>query len=402
MNYRITAMLASAAALAIGAGQAFAQEQTTAAPAAAPAAAAAPPALAPSLTAPLTANPSPMAVDLGPLGNKVYITGVVSGLAFAQSNHVSGDVKGSADLSNAQIFINKADGQFQYFIDVGAYSFPALGTLPYTRATATPGATYDFLPMAYVKWAPTANFSIQAGKLATLIGAEYAFTFQNSNIERGLLWGVQPITSQGVQVNYTTGPVTFNVAVTDGYYSHELTTVSGAATWVASPTDTLIVQAQGNTRKSDRTSGTTLPVYNNSTLVDAMWTHTMGAWSFTPNFQYTTTPAYPIAGYIKDTSTWGAGLLTNYTFDAKGPLAGVSLPARFEYIEQSDGAGSASPLFGPGSAAYSLTLTPTYTFGRYFVRGEVSYVDITKGSGYGEFGDKKDQVRGLLELGVMF
>ena len=413
MNHRITALFATVAALTFSAGAALAEDQAPApaAPAAAPAPAAAapappaPPSLAPSMTAPLAQNSTPMSVDLGPLGSKVYITGAVSGLAYTQSNHVAGDQSSWGDLSNAQIFINKVDGEFQYFVDVGAYSLPALGTLPYVKATTTTTNTYDVLPMAFIKYAPAAlpGFSIQAGKLPTLIGDEYMFTIQNSNIERGLLWGVEPLVSRGVQVNYSSGPVTVNVAWTDGYYSNDYNTVSGALTYVINPTDTVIIQGEGNTSKSSRISATTLPIYNNSQLYDLLWTHTMGPWSFTPYFQYTHAPAYAAAGWTKDTDTWGGALLATYTFDAKSSLSGVSLPFRFEYIAQSNGAGVGVPLFGPGSNAWSFTLTPTYTINRWFVRGEVSYVGLGGGgAGYGEDGTKKDQVRGLLELGVLF
>src|ERR1700748_2330330 len=120
MNPRITALLATAAALTFSAGAALADDQAPApaapAPAAAaPAAPAAPmpmaPTLQPAMTAPLSQNSMPLTLDLGPLGNKVYITGAVSGIGYVQSNHVSGDHDGFGDLSNAQIFINKSEGQ---------------------------------------------------------------------------------------------------------------------------------------------------------------------------------------------------------------------------------------------------------------------------------------------------
>ena len=63
MNHRITALLATAAALTFSAGAALADDQAPApaAPAAAPAAPAAPmpPSLQPSMTAPLAQNPMP-------------------------------------------------------------------------------------------------------------------------------------------------------------------------------------------------------------------------------------------------------------------------------------------------------------------------------------------------------
>jgi hypothetical protein len=414
MNHRITAIFATAAALTFSAGAALADDQAPApaAPAPAPAAAAAPaaapappapPSLSPAMTSPLAQNPMPMSVDLGPLGNKVYITGAVSGLAYTQSHHVAGDQDSFGDLSNAQIFINKVDGTLQYFVDVGAYSLPALGALPYVKATTTTSSTYDVVPLAYVKLQPTAAFSIQAGKLPTLIGDEYMYTIENSNIERGLMWGVEPLVSRGVQANYTQGPVTVNLAWTDGFYSNTYNTISGALTYTVSMTDTVILQGEGPASKSNRNTATTLPLYNNSTLYDVIWTHTVGAWSFTPYFQYTSSPAYKASGTTKETDTWGGALLATYTFDAKSMLSGVSLPFRVEYMSQNNGKGVGSALFGPGSNAWSFTITPTYTINRYFVRGELSYVGIGGGgSGYGVKGTDTDQLRGMLELGVLF
>ena len=50
-------------------------------------------------------------------------------------------------------------------------------------------------------------FSIEVGALPTLIGDEYTFSFENLNIERGILWGAEPAVSRGVQANFTTGPL---------------------------------------------------------------------------------------------------------------------------------------------------------------------------------------------------
>ena len=72
------------------------------------------------------------------------------------------------DVSNAQIMIQKPDGLVQYYVQVGAYSLPALGTeyIPVGEANS------DFfgpVPQAFLKIAPTANFSIEGGKLPTLV-----------------------------------------------------------------------------------------------------------------------------------------------------------------------------------------------------------------------------------------
>ncbi len=95
-------------------GMAFADEP--AAPA--EAAAAAPPTLLPAMSGPLAANAKPNSYDAGPLGN-VYITGIVSGFAQWQNNVVPGDRSNQADVSNAQIFLNKPTGLVQYFRQAG-------------------------------------------------------------------------------------------------------------------------------------------------------------------------------------------------------------------------------------------------------------------------------------------
>ena len=59
-------------------------------------------------------------------------------------------------------------------------------------------------------------WSIQGGRLPTLIGAETTFTFQNLNITRGLLFGQENAINQGVQVNYAQGPRTVSAAGTPG------------------------------------------------------------------------------------------------------------------------------------------------------------------------------------------
>jgi len=62
-------------------------------------------------------------------------------------------------------------------------------------------------------------------------------------------------------------------------------------------------------------------------------------------------------------------------------------------------------LYGPGSEAWSLTLTPTFQYKQFFFRGEVSYVhaeDFTSGVVFGKLGTESSQVRGLIETGVIF
>ena len=55
--------------------------------------------------------------------------------------------------------------------------------------------------------------------------------------------------------------------------------------------------------------------------------------------------------------------------------------------------------------AWSATLTPTWQVKTLFVRGELSYTKLDSmgaGAGFGKLGNKDDQVRAMVETGVLF
>ncbi len=230
---------------------AWAQQPPPGAPAPAAEAAPAPTGMsAPTMTAPLVANPNPMKFDIAPF-NTIYVTGAVSGLGLFQTAPLLGDHGGNVDMSNGVVIAQTTDGLVQFFTAAGGYSFPTLGA-PYFNVDKTMGDTFGPVPEAYLKIAPNDAFSVQAGKLPTLIGAEQAFTFQNMNIERGLLWAQEPIVSRGVQANYTMGPLAFNASLNDGFYSDSYNWVTGAATWTIDKENTLEFVGGGNFDHTDK------------------------------------------------------------------------------------------------------------------------------------------------------
>jgi hypothetical protein len=350
----------------------------------------------PSMSGPLASNASPMSFDSG-FGN-IYVGGAISGLATFQSNHTEsvGDHETFVDFTNAQVFIQKTDGWLQFYVQGGEYSLPSLG-LPYVRATTNTSATFGVVPVAYLKIVPADNFSIEAGKLPTLIGAEYTFTFENLNIERGLLWNEEPAVSRGVQVNYTAGPLAFSVSLNDGAYSNKYNWISGSAAWTISPSDTVSFVGGGDMGK------TTFSVVNSESVYNLIWTHTSGPWTFTPYIQYTHVPVISI---YPSTDTWGGAILANYAFSPNWSLGG-----RIEYIKQTTGYDPA--LLGTNSSALSFTITPTYQYKLWFARMDLSYVtashvnDIfssqgSPGPGFGTNGTATGQFRAMLELGILF
>jgi hypothetical protein len=102
----------------------------------------------------------------------------------------------------------------------------------------------------------------------------------------------------------------------------------------------------------------------------------------------------------------------DYSFDSDSTPAslripGFKLPVRLEYISATGSATDGSPnlLYGPGSTAWSITVTPTYQYGIFYARAEFSYVSAgstTPGLALGPNGTASDQTRGLLEVGVLF
>jgi hypothetical protein len=362
----------------------------------------------PSMSASLAANPNPISFDGGPLGN-IYVGGVVSGFGSWQSNTFNApgfydDRDFRWDISNGQVIVQNTTGLFQFYVQAGEYDVLSLGSPIYSANSYTTD-TYSALPVAYLKLAPTDTFSIEAGKLPTLIGSEYTFSFQNFNIERGLLWNQEPAISRGVQANYTAGPVVLNLSWNDGYYSNRFNWLSGLATWTIDPANTLAFAGGGNIGSSAPSFPSSYPyivatpyLQSNSEIFDLMYTHTSGPWTISPYLQYSNVPSAPKIGIFNSADTWGGAVLVNYNINPSWNLAG-----RVEYIDTSSGQ---NLLYGPGSKAWSFTVTPTYQYKVFFVRGEASYVtaDHTTpfDTAFGNFGTAKDQFRALIETGVVF
>ena len=405
------------AVLGLGATAAYAQDQPRPGePASAgdqPAPAAPTAMTTPALTGPLVANPNPTSFDLGPLG-PVYWTGVVSGLGLWQNNIFPGDQHSLGSLSDGQFSFQKIDGLFQYYLQVGAYTIPTLGA-PYINTAAATGDFFGPLPLAWLKIAPTDTFSIQGGKLPSLIGLENNFSFQNMNIERGLLWAQEPAISRGGQLNYTAGPLVLALSWNDGFYSNRYTWLSGSATYTLDPANSFVLAAGGNyshTTKVTTTNPffetTATPLFqNNETLFVLGYTYNSVPWTVTPYFQYTNVPANSSIGAFTSAATYGGAILANYSFGGDSPLPGVSLPFRFEYLGSTGSVANGAPnlLYGPGSNAWSITFTPTYQYKIFFARAEISHVgtsSTTPGLVFGPNGTNTTQTRGLLELGILF
>ena len=350
----------------------------------------------PGMAGPLTLNPVPLSLS------GIYLSGVVSGLVQFQNNVARGDKPLQADLSNGQLFIQKNNGLIQFFVEVGAYSTPDLG-VPYLRSSLSAAAFYGVLPQAYLKIAPTDNFSVLVGKLPAFLGAEYTFSFENMNIQRGLLWDQSNSVNRGVQLNYTAGPVVFALSYNDGFYSNKYNWVSGTVTFAVDSTNTFALVGGGSLSRTIFSSLATPLYQNNEQGYNLIYTHTSGSLTIQPYLQYTAVPKAAVLKTLQEGATYGAALLVNYSV----PHSGFSFPVRVEYIASTGSSAEGAPnlIYGTGSKAWSATVTPTYQYKRIFVRGELSHVkaiNITSGAAFGPLGNDDTQTRILVETGFIF
>jgi hypothetical protein len=163
--------------------------------------------------------------------------------------------------------------------------------------------------------------------------------------------------------------------------------------------DTVVFSAGGNLGKGN------FSFLNSGSVYDLIWTHTSGPWVISPYIQYNVTPK---VFFGKGSTVFGGAVLASYAFDDHWKLAG-----RVEYESESGHAGVFTTPdiigYGPGSNAWSVTLTPTYQWKQLFARADVSYVTVGSGTpgflfGSGPFtaGTNKDQVRLMFETGVLF
>ena len=353
---------------------------------------------APAITGPLHPVP-PHRIDAGPFG-KIAVNGILSGLGMWTGSYVPGDDSTEAALSNGQVFLQKTDGWFQFYLQAGAYNLPALG-LPFLPTDKTVSNLYGPVPVAFLKLQPAKNTSFLVGALPTLMGAEYTFTFENMNIERGLLWDQENAVSRGIQVNQTIGKFTASLSWNDGYYSNRYSWLSGELTY-ASGSHTVAFIGMGNLGQTAYQTAAT-PVQNNGAMYAFIYTYTKGPWIIQPYYQYGSVPANRKIGIVRGNATEAGAILVDHTFPH-----GFSLPVRWEYI-----ASTGSPndpeavnlMYGPGSKATSITVTPTFQKGSFFVRGDLAYVhlsDITPGLAFGQSGTLKSQPRAVTEFGFLF
>jgi hypothetical protein len=393
---QIVAGAAMATAILAGAQDTASTPAAAAAPAAAPASAPAPLSTF-VLSGPLTWLP-PATVDAGPFG-KLAVNGIVTGYALGQNNAVPGDDTKQATLTNGFIFVQKPDGKLQYFVQAGVYDFPTLG-VPFTNAQNTTANLFGPVPVAFLKLATGKTTSWEIGSLPTLMGAEGAFTYQNMNVSRGLLWNQENIVNRGIQVNQALGKyLSASLSWNDGYYSDRYNWLTGSLTFTKGA-NTLVFSGMGNAGQTGYSTNTAPLAQNNSTMYAGIYTYTKGSWVATGTYQYSNAPTNTKIGIAKGATTNGFGAYVSKSFKS-----GFALPVRFEYLKQSGKVNGpdVNMLYGPGSSAFTFTATPTYQKGGFYFRSDMGFVNTSNSAGYafGPTGNAASQFRATGEFGFI-
>jgi hypothetical protein len=359
--------------------------------------------------APAHADPTPSPT---PTPSPVTFSGVISGFTFHADNPnatgaldtASGtDLATRTQLGNALITVARTTGTFRFSVTAGAYAFPVVGQAmnPTFQQFANTNL-YGYLPNAYVQYVPNANWTFSVGKLPTLFGQENAFTFQNVNIQRGLVWNAEAIVSRGIRVAYATSTFNATLEYNDGYYSGNHRAIEGQLGWTPNSRTSLafiFILPDPNTPPN------VTAFVANKREYDLMYTQQIGKLQLLPYALWMQSPASRNAGFVSNESAFGAALIATYAFNSVLSLGGrietiSNSSSRFDFGANSDFLG-----YGPGASATTFTLTPAYRTSHFLARAEYSHVRVTgllPGLGFGSTGFGTMQTRVGLEIGAQF
>ena len=334
----------------------------------------------------------------------------LTGFALGQNNSLPDNNDTAFKFSNLQVILQKKDGPLKFYTQAGSYSTLVIGK-SYDQALRDSNNTFGYVPLAYFTYDVSPNWNVQLGKLSSLGGYESTFTFQNLNVQRGLLWDQTSSVSYGTQLNYVGEKMTASLSWTDGFYSNRMNWIGAAVGYEVADHHRIGASFVGAVGGNPQNSDATPLLQNNSQISNLIYQYDSDRWHIVPYLQYTLIPINQSVGILSQYNTMGAAILINYKrpLEAADSESGkkLSIPLRIEFLKEQGGSQNSSQtlFYGPNSRAWTFTLTPTLQFNRYFARLEGSYIQTINpmpGLTFGANGMAKSQVRGLLEIGFLY
>ncbi len=326
-----------------------------------------------------------------PLG-KLNLSGALTGYVIYSDNKTD-NKKTRYDIGSAIINLSKPAEPLGFTLYAGAYAMPVIGA-PLLK-TSNYTDLFSPLPIAYLELAPTKGFSLQAGKLPTLIGYESAFTYLNNYLQRGLIWNMQPVVHNGVRVIYTADLFTVKAGINDGFYT--LSTKNPKPALEASITLTPTKEASVSLNilvpdEDAKPNDTANP--SNRREFNIVSRYTIDRLSLGLDLMYVYAPKSSAAGVLQEAKASGGCIHLSYD------LKPFKLSGRLEYVKDNSDAGGIDLVgLGNGNKGWSITFTPAYTKGSLFARTEFSYVKADRSF---TINGKKEQTRVGIEVGFLF
>lgn len=323
----------------------------------------------------------------------INVGGALTGYTIYTNNKTSVDKKVRYDVGSALLTISKAAEPVGFTLIGGAYATPVVGVGILKTSTVTD--LFSPLPAAYLEFAPIKELSLQAGKLPTLIGYESAFTYLNNYIQRGLIWNMQPVINNGVRLTYTSDLFFLKAGLNDGFYTlsttHSKPAIEGSI-GITPIKDSSLSFNFLIPDKSSKPNDTAAPA--NKREFNLVATYTVGSLSLGGDFMYVEAPKDTTAQVPEKAKATAGCIHVSYN------LKPITVSGRIEYVkDDSDTGGIDLVGLGDGNKGWTFTLTPAYTKGPFFVRGELSYVNADKPF---TANNKKNQTRLGVEAGFIF
>jgi hypothetical protein len=324
-------------------------------------------------------------LKLEPIGT-INVNGAITVYTIHSNNKiVPNEYKTRYDVGSAIISLSKSAEPFGFTLIGGAYATPVVGVA--LSRTSQYTDLFSSIPVTYSEYSPIKGLSIQAGKLPTIIGYESALTYQNNNIQRGLVWNMQPVINNGVRLTYSTDLFSVKLGVNDGFYTLSTTHPKPAleASLGLTPIKDGSVALNVIVPHKDSTT--------NKRELNLVASYTLDKLSLGADLLYVEAPKSDKAGVPEKAKASGVALHLSYD------LKPFKLSGRIEYVKDNSDNTDLVGLGKDGIKAWTFTVTPAYTHGPLFLRGELSYVKADK-----EFtlNNKKNQTRIGVEVGFMF